>query len=337
MTVHSIAGSDWRTCSRTTFTCLNKLRPRNCKKATCQDALSRYEKLIRLSKDATKRTQFRIAATQVRIQRGDSDRALTDLEGILADLKPDGWLYRDVQRKIEDVYLKQNDQSGLVTYYENRLSKFPDDLESMVRTCQVFSIVLAEPMKRTTWMKKAIEQAPSRIDLRRLFIDQLLADQQIAAAIEQYRQLSELDPKNNDILREWGKLVLRDPSRTSDESKAEASTIWQRILSSRSEEALTHIQVADLFQFAQMPAEAQKLFERAIELEPDEAQYREYYGDFLFKQDRVDDAFLVWDAIAEGARRNAASVMRLAEVYHHAKQNHKAAKTCKRSMRSCTQ
>ena len=289
-----------------------------------QDALPRYERLITLTKDAYQRTQFRMEAAQLRIKLGANDKGMAELDSILGDLKPDGWLYRDVQRKIEEVYLKSNDQAGLISYYENRLEKYPDDIESMVRLSK-FLASSGQVPEANQWMAHAIQRAPSRIDLRKTYIDLLVADQQFSAAAEQYGQLSKLDPTNADILRDWGKMVLRDPSRNLEEAKREASSIWGKSLENRSQDALAHIQVADLLQAAQIPDEAQKLFERAIKLAPEESQYREYLGEFLFQQNRREQAFAVWESIAEGVRRNADSVMRLAEIYDHAQQFNRAA------------
>lgn len=289
-----------------------------------QDALLKYERLIDKTKDAYQRTQFRIEATQLRIQLGEREKGLVGLTSILSELKPDGWLYRDVQHKIEEVFLKANDRTGLIQFYEQRLQQSPDEIESMIRLAK-FLTQASRVAESNQWMTQAIERAPSRLEIRRSFIEQLLSDQQISAAIEQYRQLSKLDPSNMDILREWGKLVLRDTSGSIEENKKEAARIWNKMLESRTDDALLHIQIADLFVSAQMTDEAEKLFERAIQLAPDETQYREYFGDFLLQQNRREEAFAAWDLIAQGERRSGQSVMRLAEIYHHARQHDKSA------------
>ena len=301
-----------------------------------QEALPRYERLIDLAKDAYQRTRFRMEAAQLRIKLGNQEKGLAELESILSDLKPDGWLYRDVQRKIEEAFIKSNDQDGLIQYYETRLAKFPDDVESIIRLCK-FLTSSSRFSEANQWMTQAIERAPSRLDLRKSYIDQLIADQQLTAASEQYSLLSKLEPNDADILKAWGKLVLRDPSRSIEEAKVDASNIWSKMLEHRSKDALAHIQVAELLQSAKMPEHAQKLFERAVEIEPGEAQYREYLGQFLFQQNQREQAFAAWDAIAEGSRRNADSVMRLAEIYDHAKQRKRAAELASESCRLAPQ
>jgi len=288
-----------------------------------KSALPKYERLVVLAREPTQRIQYRIETAQLRIRLGDAKNGLGELENILAAIKPDGWLYRDVQRKIEDVFLKSNDLAGLVQYYETRLANFHDDVESMVRLCK-FLVSTGRLADANRWIVQAIERSPSRVDLRKTFIEQLLADKQFANACEQYSQLSQLEPKNVDILRDWGKTVLHDPGRSFEDAKKEASQIWHKMIDPSSEKAVSLIQVADLLQSARMIAEAQKLFERAIELEPDETQYREFFGKFLFDQNQRDNAFQIWESIAEGTRRNGDTLMRLAEIYDHAQLTEKA-------------
>lgn len=280
------------------------------------DALPRYEQLIIAAKDPFQRTQYRIEAAQLRIRLGAIAKGTEELETILKDLKPDGWLYSDVQRKMEEAFLKIGDQAGLILYYENRIVKFPEDIESIKRLCK-YLLLSGRTSDAIQWMSGAIERAPTRIDLRKIQIEQLISCQRWNAVIEQYEKAWTLDPNNSDIIRDWGKSVLRDPTVSLDEAKIRASAIWKKGLEHRSAEALAHIQVAELFQSAQMPDEARELYERAIELAPEESQFREYFGSFLFQQSKREEAFTVWDGIANGPRRNANNIMRLAEIYDH--------------------
>ncbi|MFN7844120.1 MAG: tetratricopeptide repeat protein, partial [Pirellula sp.] len=75
-------------------------------------------------------------------------------------------------------------------------------------------------------------------------------------------------------------------------------------------------QVADLCRQNQMPEEAEALYRNAIQLAPQEPQYREYLGEFLYIQKRVDEAKAVWKEIAAGDLRNEVNLSRLAEIYN---------------------
>jgi tetratricopeptide (TPR) repeat protein len=279
------------------------------------EALARYQRLADLVRDDYRRVTFKIQAAELTIRLGQRQQGLDQLETLLADLNPDGWLYRDVRRRIEEVFLKAADQDGLVKYYQQWLGKRPDDVEAMARLARFLASSARMP-EAWEWMERALERAPSRGDLRRAFIDQLIDDQRIGEAIEQYRLLAESSPGNPDYLRDWGRLVLRDRTQDITDRRREASRIWRLILAERPDDALTAAQVADLFRQADMPDEAVELYQRAIDLAPGAAQYREYLGEFYHHQKQPDRAIETWEGIAAGSHRTAANVARLAEVYY---------------------
>src|SRR5207247_4309256 len=115
-------------------------------------------------------------------------QALDDLEKLLATLNPDNWLYRDVRRKIEEVFLRNDDQAGLAKYYEGWLQKNPADVEAMTRLARTLATQGRMPESRS-WLDKAVQRAPTRRDLRQAMIDQLVYEQKYADAIAQYEAM----------------------------------------------------------------------------------------------------------------------------------------------------
>ncbi len=85
-------------------------------------ALERYQKLIALVEDDYQKTNFRIAAAELKIKSKRREEGLGDFEAIMSDLNPESWIYRDIRRRIEDVFLRTSDQDSLVAYYQNWLS-----------------------------------------------------------------------------------------------------------------------------------------------------------------------------------------------------------------------
>ncbi len=279
------------------------------------EALTRYERLAKLVKDDYRRTMYLIEVAELKIKSAKKENGIADLENVMAELDPDSWLYKDVRRRIDDVFLRSGDQDSLVKYYEKWLGTHPEDVEGMARIAR-FLAQSARVPEATQWMEKALKLAPSRTDLRKSFIDQLVDDQRIPDAIRQYAQLVVAAPGNPDFLRDWGKLVLRDKSQDLDVRKKEAVRIWNQIVSNRPDDAITVAQVADLFRQANLTEEAQKLYEKAVQLAPADPQYREYLGEFYHIQKKTDDALKTWASIAEGQQRTAENVARLAEVYN---------------------
>jgi tetratricopeptide (TPR) repeat protein len=278
-------------------------------------ALPRYERLIKLVHDDYRRVMLQIEIAELKIRQNRRDDGLSDFEAIFNDLKPDSWLYHDVRHRIEEVFLRVGDQDSLVKYYEKWLGKHADDVDAMVRLAKFLASAARMP-EATQWMEKALKLAPKRLELRRAFIEQLVDEQRFTEAISQYALLAKADPTNTDVLREWGKLVLRDKSQTLENRKVEATKIWHEIVAARPKDAVVISQVADLFRQASINDEAISLYRKAIELAPADPQYREYLGEFYHVLKRSEDALATWRAIADGSRRNAVNVARLAEVYN---------------------
>ena len=63
-----------------------------------------------------------------------------------------------------------------------------------------------------------------------------------------------------------------------------------------------------------MTDEALELYQKAISLAPDQAQYREYLGEYFHALKRKDEALATWRGIAADKLKNAANLARLAEV-----------------------
>lgn len=278
-------------------------------------ALPRYENLAKLVKDDYRKTMFRIEAAELKIRASRRDEGISDFEKLMSDLNPEGWLHRDVRRRIEDVFLRSGNQDGLVTYYQKWIEIHPDDVEGMARLARYLASSARIP-EATEWMEKALKLAPTRTELRKAFIDQLVDDQRHADALKQYPLLVESAPGNLDFLRDWGKLVLKNREMNQDARKAEAARVWNRMLIAQPDDALTTAQVADLFRQSKMNDEALALYEKAVKQAPNDPQYREYLGEFYHILKRSKEALVTWQAIAQGERHTAINVARLAEIYN---------------------
>jgi tetratricopeptide (TPR) repeat protein len=278
-----------------------------------EQALPRYEALAKSDRDPFRQFQHALAAADLKVRMGHSDEALHNFEGLLARARPDSWIYKEVRRKIEDVFLRNDDQNGLAVYYERWVARNPEDVEALVRLGRSLAAQgrVAEAQK---WYEKAITLAPTRRELRLALIGQLVQDRKFAEAAAQYEEMDRAEPGNPDTLRDWGALLLRDVSRPEPRRQADAAAVWRRLLDARPRDPVTTAQVADLFRQASLVDEALALYRKAIELAPHNAQYLEYLGEYLHALKRPDEAQAAWRRIAEGADRNVKSLTRLSEV-----------------------
>ena len=276
-------------------------------------ALPRFENLAKSTKDKYRQSQFQMEVAEIKVRLGKSAEAIQEFEKLLSQLNPDNWLFREVRRRIENVYLRTDDQAGLVAYYEAWVKKRPEDLEATSRLARLLA-GLGRGQEAQAWLEKGLKVAPSRKELRNALISQLLFEQKFAEAIAQYEQLDKFEPNNPDTLRDWGRLILKDTKRDEATRKKDAGAVWRRLTTARPKDPLVASQVAELFRHAEMVEDALSLYQKAIELAPDAAQYKEYLGEYFHVLQRKDEAMAIWRQIAEGKARSAANLARLAEV-----------------------
>jgi tetratricopeptide (TPR) repeat protein len=276
-------------------------------------ALPRYEKLAKTTKDKYRQSLFQMEAAEIKVRMGKSDEAIAEFEQLLGQLNPDNWLYREVRRRIEAVYLRTDDQTGLISYYEGWIKRQPADLEAMSRLARLLAGFGRGP-EAQAWLQQGLKVAPKKKELRIALIGQLTYEQQYAAAIAQYEQLDKYEPNNPDTLRDWGRLILKDTGRDEETRKTDAAAVWQRLIAAKPTDPLVASQVGELFRQADMTDAALALYRQAIALAPDQAQYREYLGEYLHTLERKEEALQTWQAIAAGNLKTAPNLARLAEV-----------------------
>src|SRR5262249_12432414 len=159
---------------------------------------------------------------------------------------PDSWLHREVRRKVEDVFLRNDDLTGMAAYYERWIGKNPEDVEAMTRLARVFAD-LGRAGDSRTWLDKAGKLAPSRKELRLTLIEQLIQDQKLQDAAVQFESLDKNDPNNPDIIASWGRVLLKDAAKPVEERRKAARAVWLKLVDARPKDPLIASQVADLF------------------------------------------------------------------------------------------
>ena len=252
-------------------------------------------------------------AADLKVRLGQSDQALHDFETMLGKLRPDSWLHREVRRKIEEVFLRNDDQAGLVSYYERWTKKEPEDVEALVRLGRTLA-GMGRAAEAQPWYEKAIKLAPTRRDLRLALISSSTRTRNSPRPPRSTQALDQAEPNNPDTLRDWGALVLRDTAKTPSRAQGRRGGIWRKLLVAEAQRPVTTAQVADLLRQAEMVDDALALYNKAVELAPTNPQYHEYLGEYLHNLKRPDEAKAAWAKIAEGPNKNAKNLARLAEV-----------------------
>nr|WP_143547708.1 tetratricopeptide repeat protein [Rhodopirellula sp. SM50] len=278
------------------------------------EALRRYEQLAKSSKQPDEKIAMAVQAAEMRRRMGNADEATELLEKILARLNPGSWLHTDVRNRIEAGFLKSGDYDALADYYKQQLADRPDDLSLQTRLARIL-ITAGRLSEAKTLLDAVVARAPDDTEARSTLIDVLINQNNVAEAAKQFGELAKRDAENPDHLVRWGQVLLEDTETPLEQRRDAAADVWSRLADTRSDDAVTLSQVADLMRGIDRSEDAIKLYRKSIDLDPGSPQYREYLGEYLHSLDRKDDAVEVWQSIAEGDRRGRESLVRLAEVF----------------------
>lgn len=282
-------------------------------------ALPRFERLAQSARDPQRRARFRIEVAEIKARLGRTAEAQVDFDKLLSQLNPDDWLFRDVRRRIETLYLKRDDRAGLIAHYEAWVARHPEDLDAVSRLARRLT-ELGRVRASQQLLERSLKRAPRNKDIRLAYINLLLRNEKHADAMLQYAEMDKFDPGNPDILRDWGRAILSDPSVEFAERQQQAAAVWRRLLLKNPNDAAATAQVAELFRQARMDEDAIATYRRAIELAPDAVQYREYLGEYQMKLRRTAEALATWREMATGSRHTAANLSRLSELLSRSEQ-----------------
>jgi tetratricopeptide (TPR) repeat protein len=299
--------------------------------AQYDEAIQRWEQVIAASgEDRHARLSAQVAIAQLQLRKGNPETSLKLFDQALGQVDPESWQARDIQRRIETLFQQRNDPAGLVDYYRKRLKDRPDDLSGR--------ILLAGALRKANRGDEAIKEyraviksAPGRRDLREALIEELTRVGNRAEALAEARTLAEAYPREVEVLKRLGRLILSAATEEKRrDAEEEASRVWSRIGAIRPDDPDLALQVAELCRQAALAARSearegaeagQVLFEtaeasyrEAIRRAPGASSYREYLGEFLHSRGRGDEALAVWKAMAEPPRDSAENLRELADV-----------------------
>ncbi|MFO1064844.1 MAG: hypothetical protein U0892_13345, partial [Pirellulales bacterium] len=296
-----------------TLKCSNRSLRFLAEEGSKADALARMERLlVGTTKDRFRKVELQVKSAQLKAALGRAEESVSDFETILAQVNPDSWIYQDVRARIDQIFIQRRDYDGLSKYYLSWCESHPDDLDAMLRIGRLMSIQ-RRSQEAKDWFRKAIERSPTNASPRLALIDALERDELIADAAKAMEELVAVKPEEQDLIIRWGKLVAADTQQPKNEREKRAAEIWMRLSSKRENDPVIVSQV-DLRVQCRSDGECVRLCRRAIELAPNDSQYREYLGEYLVGLGRKDEALTALREMAAGSRENRDNLVRLCEV-----------------------
>ena len=271
-------------------------------------AIEQHEAIVGLKRDDPYRVCLSLREIgKIQEEMGEYDAAIPSYDKALALTGQGNWLRKDIQGRIIGIYAAESDWSGLITYYQKKLTETPNDVE-LIGLLALAYIENQQADEGIAEYRKGLELAPTDAGLRLNLIAVFRNTERFEEAAAEYEILSEAQPDDFGIYRELGELYLL----LEDEKRAKAT--YQRMIDRDPDNAGTYLTLAEIYTGHEWMDDAVAAYEKAISLAPENLDYIEYFGEFYFHQGNREQTVEIWNRMVAGDCAIAENFDRLAQL-----------------------
>ncbi|MFN7841010.1 MAG: DUF1583 domain-containing protein [Pirellula sp.] len=281
------------------------------------EALKRFQSLASESKDKDRRFEFECNAAALQAQSGKAVDAIATYERIASQLKPDSWRYKEMRRRIENIFMATNDFDGWVRYLLNQLKEHPEDIDSEIRLAQAF-FYLRKPELAEQRLRDALLRSPTSIELQTALIQQYQSRKDWPKATEAWERLVMRQPNDLDYRIQWGDAAYRASNQNVDKAVA----IWSSLPKELQDDVPSILRVSEAMSTVQAWEPAIDWLQKGIALSAEEPksvdlalELREELGELYWKSGQKEKAITAWKQITDPPNDNINRRRRLVELF----------------------
>ncbi|WP_153558606.1 tetratricopeptide repeat protein [Roseimaritima sediminicola] len=257
--------------------------------------------------------EWSLKAARLKLRSGQSQAAVESLQELLSRVRPGSWLANQIQHDIEAALRATGGEAAVIDYYAERWQADPDDVDLAVRLARA-QLTSGRVEAAIETLRQILQRQPQASAAREVYLEALSAQQDWAAVAAEYAALVQQHPNRTEYLMRWGAAVLQDTKRPLEERRQQAAGLWQRYAQRHAEDPMAQLQVAQRLAAIEQTEAAEASFQAAIELAPEDPQYRELLGQFYHQRGRTKAALETWQSIAAPPHRSRATLLQWAGV-----------------------
>ncbi len=273
-----------------------------------QQAIAQYQAIIEIKKDDTYRKCLSLREIgKIHEATGAYEKARDAYDDALTLTTSGNWLRKDLQQRIIAIYSADANWQELITYYQGKLEKRPNDPEIYGLLASAY-VENQQQDEGINSYKKGLELAPTDTGLRLNLIEAYRNSEKYAEAAAEYEILSEQHPDDYGIYRELGKLYVQL------ENTDKAKSIYQRMIDRDPTNPSTRLILAEVYTDHEWTEDAVTAYQKAISLAPMNLDFIEFFGEYYFRQGNREKAIETWKLMVADAKSTAENYDRLARL-----------------------
>ena len=262
-----------------------------------ESALSTLEDLIGKTTDPYQKVMRQLRQGDVLQLSGKREEALSQYAATLSQSGRESWLEREILAQIEQLFVREDNIEGLVTFYEGLLEKEPQRL-ALNKAVSGLKLQLGDVDGALEQFGRVVEMTPGDRSNREAYIDLLVKADRLDSAVEQLKSLlqqqgdAELNLKLAELQKQTGAegSVVESTLREYLRASGETEFAYQRAA-----RQATSLELIDL---------SVSLHRENVERHPDSLTARENLASVLYEQEKKEEALGIWRELAGAGDAN---------------------------------
>ncbi len=258
-----------------------------------KQALSICDKLIDMVKDDRYETVIKsLRKADILLFSGKEQDALALYRDMLTNVGQDSWLEKEIVAQISQIFTRKSDKTGLVNYFADIVKDNPARTSFARKYAQVLASA-GNGDKAGEIYKDLIARSPGDKEVALEYVQVLSTNKKYENAVEVLEALAE--QFNGDL-----ELLMMQAAMLNDaDMKDKASEKILLYLDKSSKDEYAYIRTARMLEKVENVVAASKVFDDLIRQFPDSISAREVYADYLFKNEKKEQAVEILVALTD--------------------------------------
>lgn len=271
-----------------------------------QEAIEQYEAIADLAgRDQRQRAMAVGTIGDILVELGETDQAVQRYREAQGYARRGTWLWDDLEQRIIEAFRLAGDLVTLVAFYEQQWSRPSSDER---RILAELYLEVGRQDDALALYQELVEEQPDSIDARLDLIRILEQRGEVDDVIEQYGAILAITDEPIHFFQ------LAQIQRANGDEASALDTL-EAALERFQQRSTVLSQVADRYLRWGHREQAEAIYERLVELEPDNPDYIIALGEFQYMEGRLEEAISTWDRLLEIIPDRAEAQTQLARTY----------------------
>jgi tetratricopeptide (TPR) repeat protein len=252
-----------------------------------KEAAANIEKALSLARTTEEKWRYNSILSQVYEELGDSQNAESAYKSLIATASSEA-RSRSAEFNLLRFYQRSGRLEQVIADLQGKLKKNPADEESLALLGRIFNTIVREPSRALEVYEKLSELRPKDRDVLNRLVFLYQSSRQYEKAADVYKKIMEMDPSQTSYYcRHISRIYMLA-------GKKDEAVKWaEKAISQGSQPAYSYVSLAQMYLQNNLPQKAIELYDRALDACPTAVEKQQIslrFADLFARSDREEQA-----------------------------------------------